>query len=308
MESARKKSAGDFVFGIAQLKKIDNGDLLCAHCDAEVQYVSAYLSHASKVPVDAYLRLNRNEEHARNCENSVRGKLEKLVADSIALEDVSSIFEILGDASYIFRMNMLVDAEKAARQLSTSHANDEISDKAARGYDYARTKRNLESYFRSASGIAKIRALIEGEDKGNAKYLTNKVKIKYKDRSVSWNSFYYDRSRYDVLFRRAARAKIPHPVAIKVTIKGDLKHSELATYCPWSLQCYSKTTDEGLVFVPRVNFPEENLAANMSTGTYIVVGKVWANKIKDKKSPFRNFSVSIFNQYQVKKEIETSGA
>ncbi len=306
MESAKKKDSGSCIFNIGQLSKLNNGNLKCKFCDAEVQYVSAHTKGASKTPVAAYLKLWQDEIHNENCGYSVKGAVDQLVADSNAIEDISPIFELQEDGSYLFRMNILVEAQRVAQELSSVGNDINNSEQQFGGRNYVRTERHLASYFRSASGIAKLRALIQ--DSSDVEMLAQLVKIQYKDSFIGWNDFYYDESRYHVLFNRLAKSRLPHPVAVNLTIKGEVNYYEAAKYFPWSFQCYSETVhanESKRVIIPKLQLAKERLASHISSGnTYLVVGEVWANKVKDEGSIFRNFNVSVFNKSQVKKEID----
>lgn len=308
MESARKKNAGNETFSIGQLNKADNGNLKCKFCDADVQYVSAHTKKASETPVAAYLKLWQDEYHREGCGYSVKGAVDLLVAGSNAIEDIPSIFELQEDGSYLFRMNILVEAQRVARELSAIDSDHINSERQFEGKNYVRTEQHLASYFRSASGIAKIRALIE--DSSDIELLTRLVKIQYQDNFIGWNDFYYDESRYHVLFNRLAKSKLPHPVAVNVTIKGEVKYYAAAKNFPWSFQCYGEKTqaDESTrVIIPKLQFVNEVFAKQISSDdAYLVVGEVWASPVKDEKCIFRNFNISVFNKSQFKKEIDRS--
>ena len=161
MDSARKKNAGANVFNISCLNKSGNGNLKCKFCDAEVQYISAHAKIASKTPVSAYLKLWQGERHDEYCGYSVKGAVDQLVAGSNAIEDVSPIFELQKNGSYLFRMNILVEALSVAEELSSCANVDNELERKFSGRDYVRTGRHLASYFRSASGIARLRGLIQ---------------------------------------------------------------------------------------------------------------------------------------------------
>lgn len=308
MEAARKKDFESRVFNIGQLSKSDNGNLKCRFCDAEVQYVSAHTKGASKTPIAAYLKLWQEENHNADCGYSVKGAVEQLVADSNAVEDISPIFELQEDGSCLFRMNILVDAQRVAKD-SLSIGNDHNGlVRQFDGRNYVRTERRLASYFRSASGIAKLRALVQ--DSSDVELLGRLVKIQHKDNFISWNDFYYDESRYHVLFNRLERSKLFHPVAVKVTAKGEVNYYAAAKYFPWSFQCYSETiyiNGSKRVIIPRLQLAKERFANQISLGdTYLVVGEAWVSKAKDEKSIFRNFNISVFNKSQFTKEIDAS--
>jgi hypothetical protein len=302
MEAAKKKSTGNQIFNISQLSKLDNGNLKCKFCNAEVQYVSAHTKISSKTPIASYLKLWQNSEHSEDCGYSVKVAVDELVAQSNAIEDISPIFELQKDGSYLFRMNILVEAQSVAQELSDVETNN--IERQFSGRNYVSSEKHLASYFRSASGIAKLRSLIL--ESSDVELLTQLVKIKYKDSFINWNDFYYDETRYHVLFNRLTKGKLPYPVAVNVTVKGELKYYESAKYCPWSYQCYShKINESERVMIPWLQLAEEQLARQISSrNTYLVVGAAWAPKVREEHPIYRNFNISIFNKSQFTKEID----
>ncbi|MFB4370448.1 MULTISPECIES: hypothetical protein [unclassified Pseudomonas] len=307
MEFSKKNDSGGTIYHISKLKKSDNGNLNCRYCGTEVQYVSAYTREASNTPVAAYLKLWQDAEHSDECGYSVKGAVDLLVAESNSVENTNPIFELQGDGSYLFRMNILVDAQKVAQDLSKSGKEFEASEHFSSRRNYIRSERQLASYFRSAAGIAKLRALIQ--ESSDVEALKNAIKIQYKDSFISWNDFYYDETRYKILFNRLLKGQVSHPVAVNITLKGDVSLYKEAKFFPWSFQGYSQTVavdGEKLVYIPKLQLAKEDFTKNISAGdTLLVIGDAWANKIKDQSSIFRGFNISVFNRSQFKREIES---
>ncbi len=306
MEYAKKKNSRNQDFHVSELDKSDNGNLICKYCEVDIQYVSAHVRNTSKKPIAAYLKLRQNCEHDDNCGYSVKGAVELLVAESDSLEDKKSIFELQGDGGYLFRMNMLVDAYATAQSgVQSDEVFSDRNDLTIRK-NYIRSEKHLASYFRSAAGIAKLRALIQ--DSKDIDELKRLIKIQYKDKFISWNDFYYDETRYNILFNRILKKCIPHPVALNITLKGEAKYFKDAKYFHWSFQCYSQiVTNDGKkqIFVPSLQLAEEVFAKRISTNdTLLVIGNVWGQEPKKESNMFRNFNIGIFHQSQLKKEIE----
>jgi hypothetical protein len=307
MEFSKKNNSGDVIYHISKLKKSDNGNLNCKYCGTDIQYVSAYTRGASNTPVAAYLKLWQDAEHNDECGYSVKGAVDLLVAESNSVEDTNPIFVQQDDGGYLFRMNILMDAQKVAQDLSKSGKEFEASEHLSSRRNYIRSEKQLASYFRSAAGIAKLRSLIQ--ESSDVEALKNLIKIQYKDSFISWSDFYYDETRYKTLFSRLVKGKESHPVAVNITLKSELNFFKEAKYLPWSFQCYSQTVDnqgDKLVFIPRLQLSKESFSKSISAGdTLLVIGDVWANNIKDESSIFRNFNISVFNRSQFKKEIES---
>ncbi len=309
MEFAKKKNSDDAIFHISKLQKSDNGNLSCRYCGAEIQYVSAHTRGASKTPISAHLKLWQDAEHSDGCGYSMNGAVKLLVADSNSVESTNPIFELQDDGSYRFRMNILIDAQKVARNIAESGDRFECSGRLSNRRNYIRSEKQLASYFRSAVGIAKLRSRIQ--ESSDAEELKRLVKIQYKKDFISWKDFYYDDTRYHVLFNRLTKGSFPHPVAINLTLKGRVGFYKEAKYFPWSFQCYSqikKENNKKLVYIPKLQLAKENFHRPMSDGeTFLIVGNAWANKVKDDSSIFRNFNISVFNQSQFNKELDVEG-
>lgn len=306
MELARKKDSGDVFFHISKLQKSDNGNLVCKYCGADIQYVSAHTRGASKTPVSEYLKLWQDEEHSNDCSYLVKGAVDLLVADSNSVENTHPIFELQDDGSYLFRMNILIDAQRVAQNLAESGDKFETSSHLSTRRNYIRSEEQIASYFRSAAGIAKLRSLIQ--ESSDVEELKRLVKIQYKDELIPWNDFYYDDTRYHVLFNRLAKGSIPYPVAISAILKGQVGFYKEAKCFPWSFQCYSQIQEEGdqkLVYIPWLKLAKENFQRSLSSGDrLLIIGDAWANKVKDDSSIFRSFNISVFNKSQFKKELD----
>ncbi|WP_156830550.1 hypothetical protein [Methylobacter marinus] len=306
MEFAKKKDSGDAVFHVSKLQKSDNENLGCRYCGADIQYVSAHTRGASKTPVSAHLKLWQDAEHRNSCGYSVKGAVEFLVADSKSVENTNPIFVLQNDGSYLFRMNILIDAQKVAQNITESGGRFESSEHLSTRRNYIRSEEQLASYFRSAAGIVKLRSLIQ--ESSDVEELKRLVKIQYKNGFISWNDFYYDDTRYHILFNRLAKGNLPHPVAVSVTLKGTVGLNKEARYFPWSFQCYSQINEENKkrrVYIPRLQLAKESLHRSMSDGeTFLIVGDAWSNKVKDDFSIFRSFNISVYNKSQFKKELD----
>jgi hypothetical protein len=304
MEAAKKKSAGNRIFNISQLSRLDNGNLKCKFCDIEVQYVSAHTKKSSRTPVAAYLKLWQDSDYKEGCGYSVKIAVDELVAQSNVIEDISPIFELQEDRSYLFRMNILIEAQRVAQELSDVETNN--IERQSSGRNYVRSEQHLASYFRSASGIAKLRSLIL--ESSDVELLTQLVKIKYKDSSISWNDFYYDETRYHILFNRLTKGNLPYPVAVNVIIREESEYYKAAKRFHWSCQCYCETTQINAInrlIIPTLRLAEERLASQFSSDNkYLVVGEVWASKVTREEFASRYFNISIFHKSQFMKEID----
>ncbi len=305
MVSAKKKDTGDEEFHISQLSKEDNGNLLCQSCNTEIQYTSAYpIGNEGKI-VAAYLRLWQHAQHNEHCRYTVKGAVNRLVANSQALENTHSIFEAQPDGSYVFRMNILCDAHHVAQSMSQSQQDPQSnSHSALTRTNYIRSERQLASYFNSAVGIAKIKALLQSADKEDNDELEKLIKIQFDGKLIPWKDFYYDESRYHVLYSRLVKKQIKHPIAINVSLKSKPSYYDGAKRYPWSIQCYKQVEPPKakLAYIPKLQFIKEELCAQLSPkDNLLVVGNAWA---KEPNKDFRNFNIGVFKRSQIKKEDE----
>lgn len=306
--AAARKNCSRGQLEISRLRKSDNGSLLCVHCPAKIQYVSAHKRRDNHV--SAYLKLQQNENHEDNCPNSVDGAINLLVAQSEAIEDGKRILQPDADGKHLFRMNILVDALRFAGVNSEMAPDPDNSERTNIGINYVRSEHNLASYFRSASGVVRIRALLESSD---INLLTQRIEIEFNGRIVKWDDFYYDQERYPILYKRLKNKEIDHPVALKLTIKQEDKHSKtpLGTMgrkrFPWSFQCFGKCfSDNGnrRTVIPRVRLSTKEDFSNIISerNTVLAVGSVWADGERDKD--FGNISVAVYHKLQICKELD----
>lgn len=297
-----KKNNGSFY--VAQIAKEDNGMLFCDGCDAKVQYVSGYMRKTT--PVAPYLKLWQNEIHENNCKFSIDGSIQLLASESKAVEDLGKlIFEFEQDGSYIFRMNVLLDAKNEFQKMMDSQKDDQDL-VLKKNINYLSNKKKLSHYFRSAAGIAKLRSLIEDSD--DIELLKSKIKIFYKDKKIAWNDFYYDESRYHILFNRLIKKEITYPVAVNVVVKGNMQFYEQAKRFNYSYKCYSqllKDKESSIRFIPTLQLTNKEIGENLlDKDRVIVIGDGWANKVFDSDNIFRNFNIGIYDKSQFMKENE----
>lgn len=217
MFNARHERSGGRPVPVADIKQGDRDDLICEFCAARISYVSAYTRNGKRIA--AFLRLQKNVEHALGCSNNVENAVKSLVAQSHNTEHNKALFDN-NESGYTFRMNVLINAIfDAVKEKKTLDAEEDQQQKVRRRVQYQQTEKRLADYFSSAAGIAKIRANIE--EKSDKQRLSELITIDYNGQKISWNDFYYEEDRYPALFRRAE--KIKHPIAILLTVKETVK-------------------------------------------------------------------------------------
>lgn len=275
MKKAKKSGRGDQVFPISELTTADNGSLLCLECGASIQYVSGHTKESSKRPVSAYLKLWQKESHNADCIYNLKKFIELLVAESKNVESVDSIFEALAGGNYVFRMNLLVEAQQVAEGLARATSDSEREQQFV-GKKYVKSGKHIDSYFRSAAGVAKLRSMIE---KSELKNLESSIQISYKDAVIKWRDFYYDDDSYHLLVDKVKKGKLKHPVAVSVTAKELMPLNANAKKFPWEITCYKQIAGEDSkkkAYNPKIRTINESLQTSFSVDeTYLVVGEVW---------------------------------
>ena len=139
-------------------------------------------------------------------------------------------------------MNLLKEAQETIKRISKIDEDNNNTAKWFIGNEYIKSGQQIESYFRSAVGVARIRSLIEENEE--IEQFKNTVKIKYQDNLILWNDFYYNSSRYHVLVNKLKKKEISYPIALKVTVENIRETSEMARDYSWSIQCSKEQREE----------------------------------------------------------------
>jgi hypothetical protein len=303
MDSGRKKSVGQVILKIHQISKEDNEDLVCTYCPAKIMYVSSYMRDSSNRKVSAYLKLWPDENHDEGCRNTVDGAVRQVIAESKSIEGNQPILEDQQDRSVIFRLNLLKDAQEVIKKAVNISSSSRDIGKEFIGTDYVKSGQKIESYFRSAVGVAKIRTLIQENDE--LEKFKKLVKIQYKGSIYNWNDFYYDSERYHVLANKLEKSRINHPISLIVTTKKILEYYENAPMYPWTIQCFGEQYNDkskNRVIIPRIKTSIEKIADMFTVqSTYILVGDVWLQPVKD--DIYRNINIAIHTRAQFQIDI-----
>lgn len=278
---------------------IDNNDregLICEFCAAKISWVKAHIRNGKNI--SAFLRLQKNEEHASDCKNTVKLAITTLVANSNNVENVKSLIDVV-DSKFIFRMNVLIqatsNAKKAWDEMNKEAPQEEKTRKRIR---YQKTEKDLSDYFNTAAGVARTRARIE--ESSDKKTLAELIKIDYNGRKINWNDFFYDEDRYPLLFKNAG--KIKHPIAILITIKNEQKYLENRFYALNGEVCIIKNKDKSIdYFSPSLTSNKEDFFDGLrSKDEIIVIGNVKpTTKPWREGKTYKNLNINIINKKQI---------
>ena len=214
MRAARMGRGGPPV-SVRELERGRRGNLTCLHCDALVKFTPTYVKKQSNLPVAAYLSLIANEQHLDYCPFNVNRYLDTLVAESHALEDTEPCLTKHG-GRYLFRLNYLGDAFAGLRAASWRADSAEDAVPPA-GVAFVPSRQRIAAYFRSAVGVARIRALVD-----SSREMEDLVTIRYRDRTLAWRDFFYDDDHYLTLYKRlcATNRGSTYPLALAVVAKS----------------------------------------------------------------------------------------
>lgn len=284
---------------VSDIDQDDRDGLICEFCNAKISWVKAHKRNGKNI--SAFLRLQKNEEHALDCDNVVKSALKSLVAHSRNIEDGKLLIDV-EESNFIFRMNVLIDASFASRKAQIAMDEEENPEqKAHKRIQYQKTEKRLTDYFSTAGGIARIRARIE--ESTDRKTLEELIKIDYNGQEISWNDFFYDEDRYPILFKKAD--KIKHPVAILVTVKSEQKQIKREKNEFYSLNgetCILEYNDKTKdYFSPSLTCNNSNFFEKLRTQDEIIV----VGKIRPTTHPWRegktykNLNFNIINKKQI---------
>ena len=256
------------------------------------------------MPIAAYLSLIPHHKHADSCKFNVNTYLSTLVAASSKLELMApSLIE--SPAGYRFRLNYLAEAHAELRALCRGAGAEDAVPRA--GTDFVPSAQRLAPYFRSAAGVARLRALAL-----SAKEVENLIVIQYRERTISWKDFYFDDDCYLKLFKmlRSNGRTLRHPVALAVTPKR-YTESEGRNGQRYIVQCYAQVSrvpgeHRPKVVVPRLYWSEGVKAGRLGDEAmghgHIVLGYPDAPPCqpgRDERAQYLNLNVNIFGTHQV---------
>lgn len=281
---------------INELSTENNRNIFCEYCRVNIEYNSGYTLQATGTQVVPYLKLAKGEFHLDGCSNSISGAVKTFVASSSDIEYIPDIFEELTNGSFIFRMNLLQQTQRELSEKLYLIEKEGNTDKVGR--EYVKTQQRLASYLKSAAGVAKIRSLIQ--DNSDIPEFERLIKIQYKNSHILWNDFFYDDERYHVLFNRASKGKVNHPVAVRLTAKRESKSKSVKF--PLSIQCYSEGRDNNF-YIPWFSVHKDLRSKLVQFNkSYIVLSDIKVSSGKEDNAKYKNINLSISNRNQIVEE------
>ena len=266
---------------IDQLSKEDNGRIYCEYCGVPLEYNSGHTRKASGTIVPPYLKLAKNKEHQDGCSYTVSGAVKVLVSEANSVENAKVILENSKVDQYIFRLNYLEETQIELAKIIEKIDKGELN---SDNVEYEKTSNKLASYFKSAIGVAKLKALIE---EASDEKISDYIQIYYKDKVISWDEFFFDDENYNAAHQQK---NIDHPIALKVTVKQSNGNS---------VQCYSQPLLKD-IYVPWINPEEEINNFNIENNhSYIILSKVTFSSKPSGDYTYHNLNMKLSNINQV---------
>ena len=301
-------------------QKNRDGDVVCIHCRCPVSGVRSYSrndedEHEQHI-VPAYFRLAKGAVHGPRCRFNVEKTMQWFVGFSRAIRkidrDALPILERIGQGyQAVFRLHILMEAlRKAQYGLLPSRGTQRSQSASAEpaGTEYIRSPKVLRPYFRSAKGILALASRLK-----NKEVLAHWISLKYGDRTIPWDEFFFMpheyRSLYELLEREKrnrSSSKYSHPVAVVVRANDKFKEP-IPMNGEWRVASrFTPVTWEGERIALRLvlYFRDAQLARTIATQPYTLIcglPRMGSRKepVEDRYNPSIDIAVSIVDSRQV---------
>jgi hypothetical protein len=175
-----RNTAGGHLLTISQIRTRQS--LICADCGTPIVYNRAH-QRGDSTQVAAYLRLAQGRDHGPDCKYNLRSQVEALAALGRSLDEAAQPLRLLADGKYLLRLGIPGDGPTASQR--TDETASTTDGKSIRQVWSGRT---LAPYCRTASGLARIAALVEHKPE-----LESMVLIRHGDRRIDWNDFFFEK-------------------------------------------------------------------------------------------------------------------
>ncbi|PAF38810.1 hypothetical protein CHH58_05140 [Terribacillus saccharophilus] len=189
--------------GRVTAEEVDNNPhlrehLKCLYCPIKVTFNRSHERSAGKekVFVRATFKKDKGKEH-EECRYNAKYQM-----DILARESDNNVFKSLENNQFEFRLNMMHNEINLIKNNPTDIKFSPTERPVKQ--NYVSTGR-LDSYLSTMNKIIELRNELADDHED----LTSIVKIKYKDKKISWNNFYYDRNRYSEAFNYLSQNKVP---------------------------------------------------------------------------------------------------
>lgn len=302
MNQARLISSGQHM-NISGISSSNNGNLKCYYCNAKVSYVEGYVRETKRgsTYVAPFLRLSHSE-HDSNCPYNIENAIEAIVSESKALDDSEPILKKNEHGKLSFRLHILQEVSDFLLNYSRGDIYSKDNEKY-HGKKYIKNSNQLESYIKTATGIAKLKSIVDSNDDIK---LQESIELIFDKQKIPWKDFFYESDRYMDLFTRVESEKLQHPVAILVTIKNDVQQKDKSKYS-YSAQCFAGDKKKStLQKTSEIDVPwiltNDNVIAKyiVKDNNYIIVTTPFATRTKKDNIEFCNLNLPIAHRAQIR--------
>ncbi|SLK20408.1 hypothetical protein [Bacillus toyonensis] len=204
------------IVGIDEIQKNEvlQTDLYCIdeNCRKQLSFVDEFERkyNDKTITVRAFLRLAGKEKHIEACQFNTAGQV-KVIARSA--EDLMTSLE---NGKYEFRLHVIKKALQKKKNSAT--ASDVLVTPGATPRNPQRVYENkgkLSSYLESMKKIMQLRTQLEDQDKE----LRNLVVLKFHNKKIEWNKFFYDTDNFRGAFDYLSTSP-DHPICLHGRIKS----------------------------------------------------------------------------------------
>ena len=194
-----------------------DGPFFCDGCRGEVCLVRAHAKFKGDPDrervVKAFFRLipdNAASEHGQACPYAVPGQVRALLSSAMAVEMERRPFTER-DGRHVLQLAMLKHAEQAVPRTPDTG-------EYRRRLEMVRASPNLEPYFRSAAGVAKL--WLDLDNMGGRREVRSLIVIKMRNATVPWPRFFYGVNELNRLAANSASTSMSYPRAAVVHVRS----------------------------------------------------------------------------------------
>ena len=281
-------------------KAMQGQSLSCEGCRTPVVYNSEY-TRGDGIKVGEYLRLAAGSRHEDMCKYNASHQIGILCGLGVAIEEADRPLVALANNRFELRLALPGSARAILNApLPPEASTDEFKLRVARVWSGA----SLAPYCRSAAGIARIAAALEGQSS-----LAATMVVKDRGRSIPWRNFFFGENQGDRLLEyleSKGYKKNKHPVAVLVRPR---KIENDPNGIPRAIRCRGEQVGDlskKVLLMPWLNATAEILNSFELEEDYVVFGQWWIQgkrKVPDPKRNifYENIAANVYQPAQVAK-------
>lgn len=274
----------------------------CDSCRVPVSFVRQHEINGQdkelRRTIPPFFRLKSGALHGNNCEFTAAGQIASVVARARAVEDQVNPFDPLDRDRYSFRLNVPMEIYQT-RHTSNGEAGPRVpKEEFARRMEAVWSGQRLESYCRSALGLAMIWSAIERAERNSCK---SKITIRFQGRDIDWEDFIFPMEHYDSLAYRLEKAdELEYPAAVLVEVRTPTEGQRRVGLLPCVTVRNSRIHTRQVRVSPKLSIINADLWEHLIPGNrYLVFGRWRRGKNSISNGiEYREVSVKIFQEAQ----------